>query len=628
MADLRVVELDFDNIKDNLKTFLQNQDYFTDYDFEGSAMSIILDMLAYDTHYKAYLANMVINERFIDTAVKRASVVSHAKTLGYVPRSARAAKAVVNVTVYGVSPTYTMSIDKFTPFVCDINNESYTFITTKSYTASPSGDYNAYVFEGVELYEGTPITYNHQVQTSALGQLFKIPATNVDTSTLSVVVQNSASDTISHTYTKADFVSSLTPTDRVYYLEEGTDGYYYVYFGDGVLGKAVESGNIVKLTYITTQGSVANTSAISAQTFYLYGNIGGYSSTNTIVEVMSPSNGGAEKQDIDEIRFLAPKNYSTQGRTITSEDYKSLLVKNFPEIDSISVWGGEDNIPPIYGKVFIAIKPTNGFILNTTTKDYIRQYLKKNSIVSMQYDFVDPDFTFITVNANLKFDSNKTIKDSSQLVTMTTTAIQNYFAATLQQFDHSLYVSKLHTVIDNLDDSILGNTITLGLQKRIEPVFTLGSGYTLYFNNRITPYSVLSSAFNTYIGNTNTVVAIKDIPSTTPPDINGTGSIVLFELSTGKILNPNLGTINYATGLIVINSLRVSGYPSLYLYDIRVNCTPQAQIDEISNSIATTPIAGASVPVAMQNQILMLDDSSAVSGYNLSNGLTVTATPL
>lgn len=194
MADLRVVELDFDQIKDNLKTFLKGQDYFTDYDFEGSALSILLDMLAYNTHYNAYLANMVINERFLDTAIKRASVVSHAKTLGYVPRSARAPKAIIDVTVFGVSTNYTMSIDKFTPFICDINGQSYTFVTTKAYTATPSGEFNSYVFKNVEVFEGTPLSYNYQVTTNNPSQTFKIPALGVDTTTLTVVVQKSTNN--------------------------------------------------------------------------------------------------------------------------------------------------------------------------------------------------------------------------------------------------------------------------------------------------------------------------------------------------------------------------------------------------------------------------------------------------
>lgn len=629
MADLRVVELDFDQIKDNLKTFLKGQDYFTDYDFEGSALSILLDMLAYNTHYNAYLANMVINERFLDTAIKRASVVSHAKTLGYVPRSARAPKAIIDVTVFGVSTNYTMSIDKFTPFICDINGQSYTFVTTKAYTATPSGEFNSYVFKNVEVFEGTPLSYNYQVTTNNPSQTFKIPALGVDTTTLTVVVQKSTNNMESDVYTYADSVSVLSPTDKVFFLQEGLDGYYYVHFGDGTLGKQIEVGNIVKMSYITTQGTAANTSAITNQVFYLYGEINGYTSSNVIIDTIVPSTGGADKQDIDDIRFLAPKNYSTQGRTITAEDYKTLLVKNFPEIDSISVWGGEDNVPPIYGKVFVAVKPINGYVLNSNTKDYIREYLRKTSIVSIQYEFVDPDFTFITVSANVKFDSNRTNYDSAQIIELTKTTINAFFNTSLQQFDKSFYVSKLHGAIDKIDSSILGNTITLGLQKRIEPIFSLTSSYSLYFNNKITPYSLYTSAFNTYVGTTLYTCAIKDVADTTPPDQNGTGTLVVYDIVSGKTLINKIGTVNYSTGEVVISNLSVNSYPSLYLYDIRVNVTPQAQIDEIANSMAATDsVKYATIPVAMKNQILMLDDSSAVAGYNLGNGLTVTATPM
>lgn len=627
-GDLKVVDLDFDEIKANLKNFLSNQNYFTDYDFEGSALSILLDILAYDTHYKAYLANMVINERFLDTAVKRASVISHAKTLGYVSRSARAAKAVVDITVYGVSKDYTMSIDKYTPFNCSIDGVSYTFITNKAYTTIPSGEFNSYTFKNVELYEGTPISYSYEVSGNELNQLFKIPALNVDTTTLTVVVQNSNTDLTSNIYSYAESTSIVGSNDKVYYLEEGSDGYYYIYFGDGVLGKPISSGNIINLSYIVTNGEVANTSQYATQVFSLSGTIGGYSASNVIIFLVSSSVGGAAKQSIEEIRFLAPKNYSAQGRTITSIDYKALLLKDFPEIDSISVWGGEDNVPPIYGKVFIAIKPKNGYSVSSATKDAITLYLKKKSIVSIQFEFVDPDFTFISVKSNVKFDPNMTTKDSSEIESLVTTAIKTYFSAKLGQFDNNLYISKLQSIIDTVEKSILGNSITLGIQKRIEPVIGLNSSYDLYFNNPITPYSIYSSAFQFVLGNNTYTCAIKDIPDTTPPDSNGTGTLVLFDITSGTTIVKNIGTVNYTTGLVNIVNLSVYGYPSLSLYDVRVNCTPQLGIDEISNSIIGEISENAYVPVPMRNQILMLDDSTASPGYNVNNGLIVKAAPI
>lgn len=627
-GELTVVDLDFDKIKDNLKTFLKNQSYLTDYDFEGSALSILMDMLAYDTHYKAYLANMVINERFIDTAVKRSSVISHAKTLGYVPRSVSAARATVNVTVYGISQDYTMAIDKYTPFSCAINGTDYTFVTTKSYVTIPSGEYNAYTFNDVQLYEGTPLTYNYVVPSSEVGQLFKIPAANVDTTTLTIVVQTSATDTSSSVYTYADSISLLNSNSKVYYIEEGTDGFFYVYFGDNILGKGIEAGNIIKMSYVVSSGDFANTSSMYAQVFSLTGSINGYSSSNVVVEVVSTSSGGSAKQDIDEIRFIAPKNYSAQGRTVTVDDFKSLLIKDFPEIDSISVWGGEDNIPPIYGKVFLAVKPKNGYSLSSTTKDYITQYLRKKSIVSIQPVFVDPAFTFVTVDSNIKYKSNLTVKDSATIAATARTAIQTFFANSLQQFDKKLYISKLQSAIDTIDPSIMGNTIVLGLQKRIEPIISLSSSYSLYFNNKITPYSVQSSAFNILYGTSTATVAIKDVPDTTPPDNNGTGTLVMFNVLNNTIIDKNVGTVNYATGFVNIKNLLVVGYPSTMIYDVRVNCSIQEQLTEISNSVSSQPSITATMPIPMQNQILMLDDSTAVSGYYVQNGLSVTATPI
>lgn len=627
-GDLRVVELDFDPIKENLKTFLKGQSYYTDYDFDGSAMSIVLDLLAYDTHYKAFLANMVINERFIDTAVKRASVVSHAKPLGFVPRSVRAARARVNVTVYGTSPTYTLGIGKYTTFSSDINGTKYNFVTTKPYTTTPSGEFNAYTFSNVDIYEGIPVTYSHVVPQDGARSLYKIPAANVDTTTLTVVVQNSASDTTSNVYTYADSVSMVSSTDLVYYLEEGTDGFFHVYFGDDVLGKSVSAGNIIKLSYIVSSGSAANTSDLYDQSFTLTGVIGGFGSANTIIEVTSPSSGGDEKQSIDDIRFLASKNYSAQGKAVSPTDYKTLLKNNFPEIDSITVWGGEDNLPPIYGKVFISIKPKNGFVLTNTMKEYFSAYLKKLNIVTIRFEFVDPDFTYVRVTNNIKFDSDLTTKDSANIESLATGVIMNFFNNTLQQFAKELYISKLQSAVDKIDTSILGNTITIGLQKRIEPVLGLSSSYTKYFNNPITPYSVLSTAFNVLAPSEgNATVAIKDIPDVTPPDPSGTGTLVLFDTTTNTVVNYHIGTVNYATGAVTITSLLVTGFPSTAIYDIRVNCTPQQEVDIISSSNNAYSSTAAYVPVAMQNQILMLDDSIAVPTYYLYNGVSVTATP-
>lgn len=627
-GDLRVVELDFDKIKDNLKTFLKSQSYFTDYDFEGSALSILMDILAYDTHYKAYLANMVINERFIDTAVKRASVVSHAKQLGFVPRSARAAKSVVNVTVYGISESGTMTIDKYTPFTSDINGTKYNFVTTQAYTAFPSGEYNAFSFQNVELFEGTPFSYNHIVTSDDSNQLFKVPSLNVDTSTLSVVVQNSTTDTTSNVYTYGDSMSIIGPTDMVYYLQEGVDGYYYVYFGDGVLGSKIKTGNIVKLSYIVTNGSAANTSSLYPQSFSLSGMIGNYFSANAIIEVISPSSGGAEKQDIDEIRYLAPKNYSAQGRIVTAEDCKTLLTNNFTEIDSINVWGGEENTPPIYGRIFLSIKPRNGFRLTDTSKDEIKKYLYDKSIIGISAEFVDPDFTFITTSCVVKYNPSLTTKDSSQIAKMASNSIQQFFSNTLQQFNKNLYVSRLHAVVDNLDPSILGNTISIGMQKRIEPVISLSSSYTLYFNNKITPYSVQSTSFNVYGTTDILTVFVKDTPNTTPPDLNGKGTLSLINTLDNTTINNNIGEVDYSTGTIKINSLLVVGYPSVNLYDIRINCVPQDSIDELTSSVVTPQSVAASIPTAMKNQILMLDDSVAIPEYYLKSGLSVSAIPV
>lgn len=626
-GNLRVVELEFDQIKENLKNFLRNQKYFTDFDFEGSGMSIMLDLLAYDTHYKAYLANMAINERFIDTSVKRASVVSHAKQLGYVPRSAKSAMALVNITVYGVRVDYTMSIDKYTPFSASIGGTTYTFVTTKSYTTTPSGEYNAYTFNNVELYEGNPIEYTY-IATGTKSEHFKIPAFAVDTSTLVVNVQTSATDTTTKTYQYADAVSLLKPTDLVYFIEEGVDGYFYVYFGDGILGKQLDNNNIVRLQYLVSSGDAPNVGANFPMQFTLNGTIGGYGNNVTQITTVNGATGGGPKQNTEEIRALANKNYAAQGRAVTTEDFKALLLRSFPEIDSIVIWGGEDNVPPIYGRVFISVKPKTGYLLSDATKDKITKFLREKSIVSIQADFVDPEFTFISVMSSVKFDRNLTTKDSNQIAALAKQVIIEYFKSSLQKFNKHLYISRLQAAIDKIDPSVLGNSLSVRLQKRFEPILALNSSYYLYFNNKILPYSVFSSSFKVIEGNSYTTVAIKDVPDTTPPNKEGTGTLVLYDVSDGRVINPAQGTVNYGAGKVSVESLTVMGYPDLALYDVRVSCETQEQIDEISNAIVGTLSQNAYIPVPMQNQILMLDDSVAYPQYGIAEGLSVTAAPV
>ena len=362
---LSVSELDFDNIKANLKTFLQGQSEFQDYDFEGSGFAVLLDLLAYNTHYLGFNANMLANEMYLDSADIRKNIVSLAKMLGYTPNSCRASNATLSIRINNV-PTGTTSIamDKGTVFTTSVNGTTYEFVTNQNYTIQPeAGVYN---FSNVKIYEGTLVTFKYTVDTSDVDQRFIIPSANADTSTLKVSVQNSVSDTTTTTYSLATSLSDLTSTSKVYFLQEVEDNKFEVYFGDGVLGQSLSDGNIVILEYVVTNKTDAN----GASAFTLSSDIDGFSNV-TITTTTNAAN-GAEAQTKESIRYNAPLQYSAQDRAVTSSDYETIVKTVYPNAQSVSAWGGEDDEEPQYGVVKIAIKPISGSTLTTATKEDIK----------------------------------------------------------------------------------------------------------------------------------------------------------------------------------------------------------------------------------------------------------------
>ena len=373
---LKVTELDFDDIKTNLKTFLKAQTEFKDYDFEGSGMSILLDTLAYNTHYLAFNANMLANEMFLDSSSLRSSVASHAKTLGYEPRSATASKAVVDVVLTTTSATKTMPAG--TAFTTTVDGVSYQFVTIADVTSSIVG--NIVTFKDTDVYEGTYVTTKYTVDTSNASQRFLLADNRADTTTLTVKVQNSSTDTTSTTYTKATDITQLTATSTVYYLQEVENGRYEIYFGDGVVSNAMADGNIVQLNYVVTNKTAAN----GASSFSSPSAIDGV--TNILVSTIANASGGAEPESIASIKLQAPLDYSSQGRAVTTDDFKVYTKKLFANTQTVSVWGGEDGSydtstgvsdTPEYGKVFISIKSTTGQNLTTAQKNQLISDLGK-----------------------------------------------------------------------------------------------------------------------------------------------------------------------------------------------------------------------------------------------------------
>ena len=449
---ISVSELDFDGIKENLKTFLKNQNEFTDYDFEGSGMNILLDVLAYNTHYSAMNVNLAANEMFIDSASLRSSVVSHAKSLGYLPRSARASIATVDITINDTNVT-TASIPRGTKFTTTIDNPNYNFFTISDLTQSRAS--NVLTFTGVDLYEGDLITTRYTVDNSNIDNKYIIPSADVDTTTLKVTVQNSTTDSTQTVYNLNEDITQITGSSNVYFLQEVDNGQYEVYFGDGVLGKSLTDGNIVLLEYIVTNKVEGN----GASTFTPPASLSG-SSDNSVLTISSAT-GGSEKESINSIKFKAPLDYASQGRAVTINDYKVFVPNVFPDTDSVQVWGGEDNDPPTYGKVFISILTKDGNDLTNSQKANINEALKQYNVGSIRTEITNPETIFIRLTVNFDYNSTITSKSAADLEAAVNATINDYNNDNLKQFNGNFRYSELLTLIDNTDPSILSNITTV-----------------------------------------------------------------------------------------------------------------------------------------------------------------------
>jgi hypothetical protein len=478
-SNIQITDLDFNTIKTNLKRYLQSQTTLQDYNYEGSALSTLLDVLAYNTQYQAYYLNMVANEMFLDSALQRASVVSHAKLLNYTPQSAAAPRAQIDLVMNNVT-TSSLTLPKFTSFLSEaIDGVSYKFVTLNSTTQNTDLANNTVTFNDLVIKQGEPVTlsftYDDATNPTAI---FELPDTNIDTTTISVVVQQSTSNSSSQVFTLVDDYLALNGTTKAFFLQEATNGYYQIYFGDGILGQALTDGNVVSVSYIITSG----TAATDANNFVLMDTIGGFSSS-TITPVQAATQ-GAEKETIESIKYTAPKSYSAQGRAVTKEDYIFLIQNNagiFP-IDAVNVWGGEENDPPVYGVVFVAIKPSGGYLLTQAQKSIIEEeIIKPISVLTVQPRIIDVDYNYLVINSNVLYDQKLTTLTSSQLQTQVLTAIQGFAAQTLNTFNSTFQLSTLISTVQSVSSSFITNDATIALQKRLVPSLTSSTTYTLKY---------------------------------------------------------------------------------------------------------------------------------------------------
>lgn len=536
-------ELDFDAIKSNLKSFLQGQERFSDYDFEGSSLSILLDILAYNTHYNALYTNLAVNEAFLDSASKRNSVVSHAKSLGYIPRSITAPKATVNLRVYNTSTTPSvLTLPKYSSFSTMMDGDQYNFYTLEDVSVSISG--GEYLFESLSISEGTPIQHNYTVTS---GTRYIIPNPNCDISSLKVSVKENSLSVSSTPFESADNITEVNDESYTYFIKEIEGELYELEFGDGVLGKQLDSGNVINIEYLVTNGVIAN----KARTFTYQGEslLGG----TVAVTTTSVASGGSGIEDIESIRFNAPKFFSSQNRAVSPSDYSSIILKNYPAAKSVNVWGGEDNVPPVYGKVFICIKPMEAPFLTQVEKDEInRDILKNRKVISVVPEIVDPKNINVEVTTSVYYNPNLTTRTPQSIATVVMESIEDYNTNSLERFGHGYRSSQLSKLIDGSDNAIVSNVTTIKLKYPVTAAFNINAAYEIPLGNPIADgasQNIVSTGF-TILGSDD-VVYIED---------DGQGNIRLFKLTSGntKVILNNIGTVNYSTGSIDIPSLNIT----------------------------------------------------------------------
>ena len=553
----QITDLDFNAIRSNFQSFLEGQEQFKDFDFNGSGLSVLLDVLAYNTHYQSFYTNMVANEMFLDSAVKKESVMSHAKQIGYTPHSKKAAEARVTVSL-STSDTSTKIIPGRTKFSATIGNTAYSFFNMDPITIDTSGT-APHVSDEFSIFEGEFNTISY-VSSSTSETKFVIPTIDVDTDHITVRVLKSTTDSDgkNDVWTKVSDITTLKSTSKSFFLEVTSTGLYEIKFGDGILGEKIEDGNVVIIDYFTTTGSDANgvgkTDTTTNRTFTA-------SIENGTVLVASSAAGGASIETKDSIRFNSPLFFQTQNRAVTENDYRSLVLNEYGDADDVFVYGGEEIYPPEYGRVYIAVKPKTTTVLTDQEKDDIKNnILKPKNIVGILPEIIDPEYTYVMFKAKAGFDSTLTTKTALELKALIIAYITLYANTELGKFGEHLYINQLESLCRNLENSLLYVDVDVMLQKRLAPNINVKRNYVLEFNN-----TLMNTSHDSLGG-------LQGIPSVQSSEFaykkpNGTifraamdsdmdGNLRIYEVVGGRRISiyKNMGSIDFASGAVFINN--------------------------------------------------------------------------
>ena len=564
---ISVSELDFDNIKANLKEYLKGQDTFSDYDFEGSGLAVLLDVLAYNTHYNGIYTNLAVNEMFLDSASKRSSVVSLAKLLGYTPNSAKCATATVNLTITSPSTgPSVVTVPAYTQFNTTVDGNSYAFYTTQEYTAV--GASTSYTISDVTLTEGSPLTFKYTV---ASGVRYIIPNANVDLATVKVRVQENSTSSTFYTYTVSTSVVTADSTSKVFWIKEIDDGLYELTFGNGTVGKALDNGNVVHISYF-----VSGLDAANGATLFSYDGSTLYTGANVSITTTSAAAGGGMVEDISSIKFNAPRSYAAQNRAVTPDDYRALIYANFPEAASVAVWGGEDNDPPVYGKTYISVKPkTAGKLTLQQKSDIINTILETRNIVSITPEIVDAEYINIALNVTVYYNDRETGYTSTDIESIVRQVILDYNNSDLQKFESVFRYSKLSRLIDAAEPAITNNITTVLLRRKLSPRYNISAEYNINVINPIFTVGVAEDAVTStgfYIEGSEFLHYLTD---------DGVGNMVLYYRSIGTatqdsqkiIVDSSIGTVDYAEGKINIKNLNITALADV---DFEISIKPSS----------------------------------------------------
>ena len=614
-SQVNITDLDFDDIAKNLKNYLKGQSTLKDYDFEGSNISLLIDLLAYSSHVSAFNANMVASELFLDTAQIRKNVVSRAKEIGYTPTSATASMATIDLQVNnpligGETPT-SLTLSRGHKFKTVYDGFNYPYVLLESQTITPLN--NVFKFENLEIYQGTMnsdiFAYNGQIQN----QRFPLTEELVDTSSITVTVQSTGGS--SSAWTRSTDISAVNSNSTVWYVQENDQGLFEVYFGDGVVSAEPLDGDTITISYLVTNENHTDGSSSFSMTDSVGGN------TDVTLTLKTNSSGGKDKESIDSIKFAASKFYTSQNRLVTVDDYKSKLQTLYPGADSISVWGGEDNDPPQYGKIFIAIKPSQTVNkLTSSEKTLLKQKLKTLNMLTVRPELIDADVIDILVNTNFKYNPKATTKTVSELETLVRAAIITHDSTYLSGFDGIFRHSVLAKDIDSAESSILSNITTVKLRKTISPTFNQSKGYTIDFGSG-------NAFYNPHVGHNKAGGGILEtsgflvsgFTDTFYFDDDGNGNLRRYSLSGSERIyaDSQAGTVDYTNGKITttgINILSTINTDDTIHFTVKPNSN-----DSVAFRSNLLDINSSLIDVTGATDSIASGDTSAGVGYTSSS---------